>query len=87
MKHHAPNRCLYIKGGKIKNWGGECRDVTPSKSLSQNIRVDVNREVKFFVKIHFFFFFFFFFFWGGGGSGRGGGGHNRMDVNKELKFL
>ena len=33
--------------GKIKNWGGECRDVTPTKSLSQNIRVDVNREVKF----------------------------------------
>ena len=40
---------LYIKlvhkGGKIKNWGGEC--ITPTKSLSQNIRVDVNREVKF----------------------------------------
>ena len=59
---------LVHKGGKIKNWGGECRDVTPTKSLSQNIRVDVNREVKF-----FFFFFFFFFFEGGGGSGRGGG--------------
>ena len=38
---------LVHKGGKIKNWGGECRDVTPIKSLSQNIRVDVNREVKF----------------------------------------
>ena len=38
---------LVHKGGKIKNWGGECRDVTPTKSLSQNIRVDVNREVKF----------------------------------------
>ena len=37
------------KGGNIKNWGGECRDVTPTKSLSQNIRVDENREV--FVKI------------------------------------
>ena len=47
MKHYAPNRCLYIKVAKIKNWGGECRDVTPTKSLSQNIRVDVNREVKF----------------------------------------
>ena len=35
------------KGGKIKNWGGECRDVTPTKLLSQNIRVDVNREEKF----------------------------------------
>ena len=49
---------LVHKGGKIKNWGGECRDVTPTKSLSQNIRVDV--------------FFFFFFFWGGGGQGGGG---------------
>ena len=29
---------LVHKGGKIKNWGGECRDVTPTKSLSQNIR-------------------------------------------------
>ena len=38
---------LVHKGGKIKNWDGECRDVTPTKSLSQNIRVDVNREVKF----------------------------------------
>ena len=27
---------LVHKGGKIKNWGGECRDVTPTKSLSQN---------------------------------------------------
>ena len=61
---------LVHKGGKIKNWGGECRDVTPTKSLSQNIRVDVNREVKVFVKT----FFFFFLGGGGGGSGRGGGG-------------
>ena len=41
------NHNYKVKGGKIKNWGGECRDVTPTKSLSQNIRVDVNREVKF----------------------------------------
>ena len=47
MKHYAPQQMLVHKGGKIKNWGGECRDVTPTKSLSQNIRVDVNREVKF----------------------------------------
>ena len=59
---------LVHKGGKIKNWGGECRDVTPTKSLSQNIRVDVNREVK------FFFFFFFFLRGGGGGGVRSGGG-------------
>ena len=43
----CPQQMLVYKGGKIKNWGGECRDVTPTKSLSQNIRVDVNREVKF----------------------------------------
>ena len=69
---------LVHKGGKIKNLGGECRDVTPTKWLSQNIRVDVNREVKFLWKLFFFFFF--------GGGGGGGGGH-RVDVNKELKFL
>ena len=60
----CPQQMLVHKGGKIKNWGWECRDVTPTKSLSQNIRVDVKT----------FFFFFFFFFGGGGGSGRGGGG-------------
>ena len=56
---------LVHKGGKIKNWGGECRDVTPTKSLSQNIRVDVNREVKVFVKN---------LGWGREGEGSGLGG-------------
>ena len=28
---------LVHKGGKIKNWGGECSDVTPTKLQSQNI--------------------------------------------------
>ena len=28
---------LVHKGGKIKNWGGECRNVTPTKLQSQNI--------------------------------------------------
>ena len=28
---------LVHKGGKIKNWGGECRDVTPTKLQYQNI--------------------------------------------------
>ena len=52
----------------IFNLFGECRDVTPTKSLSQNIRVDVNRKV--FVKIQKIFFF-----GGGGGWGvRSGGG-------------
>ena len=77
---------LVHKGGKIKNWGGKCRDVTPTKSLSQNIRVDVNREVKFCE--NFFFFFFFFFFEGRGGGGGGGSGWGvKVDVNEELKFL
>ena len=54
---------LVHKGGKIKNWGGECRDVTPTNLLSQNIfkestegmgggsgwgvRMDVNEGLKF----------------------------------------
>ena len=73
---------LVHKGGKIKNWGGECRDVTPTKSLSQNIRVDVNREVKIFL-------FLFFFFWGGGGvrsgvGGRGGGSQGGCEQRIEV---
>ena len=28
---------LVHKGGKIKKWGRECRDVTPTKLHSQNI--------------------------------------------------
>ena len=32
-----PQQMLVHKGGKIKNWGGECRDVTPTKLQSQNI--------------------------------------------------
>ena len=48
-----------------RSWLKACRDVTPTKSLSQNIREDVNREVK--------FLFFVFFFLGGGGGQVGGG--------------
>ena len=33
----CPQQMLVHKGGKIKNWGGECRDVTPTKLLSQTI--------------------------------------------------
>ena len=33
---------LVHKGGKIKNWGGECRDVTPTKLQSQNIFKESN---------------------------------------------
>ena len=52
---------LVHKGGKIKNWGGECRGVTPTKLQSQiylkralggggsglGVRMDVNEELKF----------------------------------------
>ena len=30
----CPQQMLVHKGGKIKNWGGECRDVTPTKLQS-----------------------------------------------------
>ena len=33
----CPQQILVHKGGKIKNMGGECRDVTPTKLQSQNI--------------------------------------------------
>ena len=66
---------LVHKGGKIRNWGGECRDVTPIKLQSQNIfkestggggtgwgvRMDVNEEL-------------LCYFLGGGGGGGGGQG-------------
>ena len=64
---------LVHKGGKIKNWGGECRDVTPTNcSLKMGrggrvggVRMAVNEELKFKKNL---------FFWGGGGSGQGGSG-------------
>ena len=77
---------LVHKGGKIKNWGGECRDVTPTKLLSQNIYLKralggggggqdgCERRIKVFVKIQKKKKFFFFFGGGGVGSGRGGAG-------------
>ena len=34
----CPQQMLVHKGGKIKNSGGECRDVTPSKLQCQNIQ-------------------------------------------------
>ena len=41
----CPQRMLVHKGGKIKNWGGECRDVTPPKLLSQNIKIYLKRAL------------------------------------------
>ena len=34
----CPQQMLVHKGGQIKNWGGECRDVTPTKLWCQNIQ-------------------------------------------------
>ena len=76
---------LVHKGGKIKNWDGECRDVTPTKLQSQNIfkestggRVGgqdrCERIIKVFVKIQKkIFIIFLFFFFGGGVRGKGVG--------------
>ena len=69
---------LVHKGGKIKNWGGECRDVTPTKLQSQNIFKESTGggggegggSG-----------------WGGGGSGRGGegwGGQGRCEQRSEV---
>ena len=69
----CPQQMLVHKGGKIKNWGGVCRDVTPTKLQSQNIFKEstmggggggCERRIKFFVKIQKTFFFL----WGGGGG-------------------
>ena len=34
----CPQQMLVHKGGQIKNWGGECRDVTLTKLSCQNIQ-------------------------------------------------
>ena len=84
---------LVHKGGKIKNLGGECRDVTPTKLQSQNIFKESRGggggvglggggqdgcERRIKVFVKIYFFFF-------GGGVRVGG--IRVDVNEELKFL
>ena len=87
---------LVHKGGKIKNWGGECRDVTPTKLQSQNIYKEstggrvggggqdgCERRIKVFVKV----FVFFFFFFGGGGrvvGGSGWGGQGGCEQRSEV---
>ena len=76
---------LVHKGCKIKNWGGECRDVTPTKMQSQNKfkkstggriggQDGCERRIKVFVKIK-------------KKIGGGGGGGGYQDVNREVKFL
>ena len=34
----CPQQMLVHNGGQIKNWGGECRDATPTKLQCQNIQ-------------------------------------------------
>ena len=63
---------LVNKGGKIKNWGGECRDVTPTKLQSQNIFKESTGGGG---------------GQGGGGLGWGGGGQDGCERRIELKFL
>ena len=90
----CPQQMLVQKGGKIKNWGGECNLVTPTKLQSQNIFKESTGGGG--VGLG-----------GGGGGGQGGcerrikvfvkfqknifflggGGGFRVDVNEELKFL
>ena len=81
---------LVHKGGKIRNWGGECRDVTPTILQSQNIFKEstggggggvglggqdgCERRIKVFVKNQKIYNFFFYFFFWGGVGGRVGGG-------------
>ena len=76
---------LVHKGDKVKNWGGECRDVTPTKSVSQNIRVDVNREVKFLCVFLCVFFSGGQVGGGGGGGGSQGGCEQRIEVFVKIK--
>ena len=91
---------LVHKGGKIKNWGGECRDFTLTKLQSQNIFKENwggggggggsgwggqgGCERR--IKVFVKIKKKKIFFWGeGGGGGRVGG--VRVDVNREVKFL
>ena len=79
---------LVHKGGKIKNWGGECRDFTPTKLQSQNTKYisrehwgsgwggqdGCERRIKVFVKIQKKKNIYIFFFGGGGRVGGVGSG-------------
>ena len=95
----CPQQMLVHKGGKIKNWGGECRDVTPTKLQSQNIFKEhwegggsgwrgvgqdgCERRIKVFLKIQKKKIFFFE--GGGGGVGLGGGGgQGRCEQKSEV---
>ena len=60
----CPQQMLVHKGGKIKNWGEECRDVTPQKIADSKYQGRCEQRSEVFVKT---------FFFGGGGCQVGGG--------------
>ena len=64
------------KGGQIKNWGGECRDVTPTKLQCQIIQIERRNGI--FVKFNLKY---------RGGRGRVGSGGSQGGLNIEFKFL
>ena len=64
---------LVHKGGKIKNWGGECRDVCHTYKIAvSKYQGRCEQRSVVFVKIPQKKIFFFFFFLGGGGVRSGG---------------
>ena len=89
MKHHAPNRCLYIKVAKLRTGVGSA-EMSHLQNCSLKIYLkralggpvgmggqdECDEELKFFVKIQKKI-------GGVGGSGWG----VRVDVNREVKFL
>ena len=46
----CPQQMLVHKGGKIKNWGGECRDVTPTncslKIYLSHLQIAVSKYIE-----------------------------------------
>ena len=90
---------LVHKGGKIKNWVGECKDVTPTKLQSQNIFKEHwgvglggggggGGQDGCERRIKVFVKIQKKKLGGVGSGGPGGGGWGvRVDVNREVKFL
>ena len=82
---------LVHKGGKIRSWGGECRDVTPTKSAVSKYqgRCEQRSEVfcENFVKIQFFFFSFFFFWGEGQVRGMFGGGESQGGCEQRIEVF
>ena len=41
----CPQQMLVNKGGQIKNWSGECKDIIPTKLQCQTIQRTLQREI------------------------------------------